>query len=146
VAPPDPGEEGTRLKGGARLAFYVKRGTSVLPGIDGQVVYPGDQLRFTVSNEAPEHLAILSLDGASVASVYFPSGPDSASLGRGRDQALDSSVELDATLGRERLWAVFCVEPFRTEPLREQLEREGNLPELAHCTIDSLSIVKEPLP
>src|SRR6186713_930320 len=114
-APPETGETGVRLKGGSRLGFFVKRGSQVLVGIDGQVVHPGDQLRFTVSTNAAEQLAILSLDGAGVASVYFPGGAESAPIGRGRNQPLESSVELDSALGRERLWAVFCKTPFRVE-------------------------------
>lgn len=145
-APPETGETGIRLKGGSRLGFFVKRGSQVLVGIDGQVVHPGDQLRFTVSTNAAEQLAILSLDGARVASVYFPAGAESAPIGRGRNQPLESSVELDSALGRERLWAVFCKTPFRVEPLRERLEREGQLGEVTGCTTDMLDIVKESLP
>ena len=102
--------------------------------------------RFAVNTNAPEHLAILSLDGAGVASVYFPGGAESAAIGRGRNQPLESSVALDSTLGRERLWAVFCKTPFRVEPLHERLEREGQLGEVHRCTSDMLEIVKESLP
>lgn len=145
TASPEAGE-GTRLKGSSRLGFFVKRGSQVLLGVDGQVVHPGDRLRFTVSAMAPEQLAIFSLDGAGVASVYFPAGAESAPVGRGMNQPLESSVELDATLGREHLWAVFCNTPFRVEPLRERLEREGKLAEPAGCTSETLAITKASLP
>lgn len=142
---PDAGYT-TRTKGSSRIGFYVKHGDQVRRGGDGQVVQPGDQLRFSVTSNAPQHMAILSLDGANVASVYYPDGPSSVEVGAGRDRPLDKSVLLDDTLGEERLWGIFCPEPFALEPLRTMLARDGRLPELPRCTVDELSIVKEAPP
>ncbi len=142
--PPGAGDEAdaTRLKGGDRIGFFVKRGDHVTPGAEGERVHPGDALRFTVSVASPRHFAILSLDGAQVASVYYPTGTRSEALHVARDLPLDSSVTLDDALGTERLFGVFCEEAFELEPLRSELERTGRLPELSQCTVDSLSIVK----
>ncbi|HEY6559135.1 MAG TPA: zf-HC2 domain-containing protein [Polyangiaceae bacterium] len=136
----------TRLKGGARIGFFVSSGGSVRPGRGGQVVHPGDRLRFTVTTPRPVYVAILSLDGAGAASVYYPTGAESQHLGIVRDQALESSVELDGTLGDERIWGVFCDAPFEIEPLRTALERRRDLPALSGCTNDLLGLVKKPAP
>jgi hypothetical protein len=141
---PDAGDDvgSTRVKGGHRIGFFVKHGDHVTPGADGQVVHPGDALRFTVSLTNPSHFAILSLDGTGVASIYYPTGTDSEALGVVREMPLDSSVTLDDTLGKEQLLGVFCEEAFELEPLRSALEQGGRLPELSRCTVDSLTIVK----
>lgn len=152
LRPPSGGGEAknsafrVRSKGGSHIGFFVKHGTEVRRGSDGQVVHPGDQLRFTVTSRALRHVAILSLDGAGVATVYYPRGSSSEALAKLRDQALDSSVKLDDTLGQETIWGIFCDAAFELEPLRQELEQRGRLPPLPECTIDELSIVKEAMP
>ena len=143
VEPVADAELGTRIKGSSRLGFFVKRGDQVLPGGDEEVVYPRDLLRFTLTTVKTSHTAILSLDGAGVASVYHPAAPQSQRFGVVRDEALDQSIELDATLGRERIWAVFCDAPFEVEPLRARLEAKRELEVPAGCTIDQLTVVKQ---
>jgi Putative zinc-finger len=134
---------GTRLKGGARMGFFVARGGAVFRGQDSDPVYPGDRLRFVLSTNAPRHVAILSRDGAGVVSVYYPAGTSSARFEALRDYALDSSIELDDTLGEETIYALFCAEPFELLPLRQELERAATLSERAGCTVDTLRLTKQ---
>src|SRR6185369_8325659 len=42
-------DDGHRSKGGARLGIFVKSGDRVRAGADGEVVAPGDTLRFAVT-------------------------------------------------------------------------------------------------
>lgn len=135
-----------RTKGSSHIRFFVKHGDQVRRGDDGQVVHPGDQLRFTLTTPRPAYVAIVSLDAARVVSTYYPKSERSAAVGAGRDQALDSSVLLDQTLGKERIWGIFCEAPFDLEPLRAALQRQGKLPPLPACTVDEVSIVKEAAP
>jgi hypothetical protein len=134
---------GTRSKGALALTFFVKHGDVVLAGSDGQSVAPGDQLRFAITNSAPGHLAIFSLDGAGVASVYFPSGRTRAQpLSVSSSTPLDTAVELDAVPGRERIIAISCPEPFELEPLRARLQTERELLAPPGCVSDQLTLVK----
>ena len=135
-----------RSKGGAHVGFFVKRGPRVVVGHDDQVVYPGDRLRFTLSTRSPRHVAILGLDTAKVATIYHPSGSKSERVDAVSAHALDSSVELDSTLGEERIWGVFCPASFEVEPLRRQLEKTGKLTAPAGCTVDLLHLNKEAAP
>ena len=135
-----------RSKGSSHIGFFVKHGDDVRQGSDGQVVRPGDQLRFTLTSQKPQHVAILSLDGAQVASIYYPRGAKSATVTRVRDEAVNSSVQLDDTLGEEHVFGIFCDSPFDLEPLRDGLQRRGKLPELPGCTVDELTILKEAAP
>jgi anti-sigma factor RsiW len=135
-----------RTKGSSYIRFFVKHGDQVRRGGDEQVVHVGDQLRFTLTSDRPQQVAILSLDAARVASTYYPRGDQSAAVGAVRDQVVDSSVLLDQTLGKEQIWGIFCEAPFELEPLRAALSQRGQLPPLPECSVDALSIVKEAAP
>jgi hypothetical protein len=139
-------ESGTRIKGGSRVAFFVKRGDRVVAGGPGERLQPGDQLRFTATLERPKHLAIFSRDARGVASVYYPAGAVTKALPAGADVALETSVELDDALGEERVFAVFCDSAIAVEDLRTSLERTGDVQAGSGCTVDRSTFVKEPKP
>jgi hypothetical protein len=103
-----PKEDATRTKGGEALGFFVKHGDSVRKGIDGELVAPGDALRFWYSVDRPTHLAILSIDAKGEISNYHRSSkPEPA----GREVLLESAALLDDTLGKEEISAFFCKDP-----------------------------------
>lgn len=133
----------SRTKGGAHVDFFVKHGSEVRRGQRGDALTPGDALRFTYTNPERSYFALFNLD-AQAASVYFPSAASAAPLRAGSQVALDFSVELDTQLGQERVFAVFCPEPFELEPLRAALAANRNLPERARCQVDEIPILKVP--
>jgi hypothetical protein len=136
-------DPGTRSKGSAHVGFFLKRGEIVLEGRDGQRVMPRDRLRFVITTSQPAQVAILGRDSTGAAFLYYPAGESSASVKAGRDVPLDSSVELDETLGEESIWAVFCEQPFELPPLQKLLAERGGLPALPGCSVDTLRLVKE---
>lgn len=139
----DPNDDtGTRSKGGASVGFVVKRSAQLLPGSSGMQVQPGDQLRFFVSGASHPHVAVLSKDARGIVSEYYPGTGQSGTVVAGPRAFLDSSVELDATLGPETIWAVLCTEAFSTGPLLEELERTNDLGERAGCAVERLELVK----
>jgi hypothetical protein len=136
--------ESTRLKGPSHIGFYVKHGSSVSRGSDGQRVEPGDALRFTYSSGAPRYVAVLSVDGARHASVYFPDAAIAERVEPAIDRALPSSTVLDATLGEEHLYGLVCLDPVALEPLRRALENAPDRALMAEgCDVDMLTIRKE---
>jgi hypothetical protein len=139
---PDTPGETTRSKGSSHIGFYVKHGGAVTLGAPGQIVAPGDALRFVYSTGEAKHLAVLSLDGARHASVYYPSGGAAERIEPGRDQALPRSTILDATLGKETLYGLFCDAPVTLEPLRADLEATGMVPSPPGCEVDAVEIEK----
>lgn len=142
---PRGAEPSTRTKGAPRISFFVKQGERVWRGSSGERVQPGAQLRFTYSTAVPKHLAILSLDGAQRASVYFPAGPRSEQLPAGTDRPLGSAVELDATLGEEHIIALFCAAPIDLEAQRVRLARERlAFAAPTGCATHELTIHKQP--
>jgi hypothetical protein len=140
------GDFGTRSKGTAHLGFFIKRAGQVTPGVAGQRVFAGDQLRFTVTASKPQHLAILGRDGTGATFVYHSASARSTAVGAGREVPLASSVELDAAPGTETVWAIFCDEAFDVGPLKATLAAEGTLHELPGCSLETLRLVKGSLP
>lgn len=136
-------ELAVRSKGSSSIGFFVRRGEQVFAGGKGEQLRAGDQLRFTVTSTLPRQFAVLSRDARGAASVYYPSGPRSRPLTPAQQMPLDTAVELDATLGSETLFGVFCDQEFAVEPLREALERSGKLPSLPGCSVDQLEVRKE---
>jgi len=136
--------QGVRSKGAqASLGMYIQHGQAVRRALPGEVVAPGDSVRFAYSSREPRELAILSVDGAGVATVYFPDGPETVSVPAAEDAPLPLATELDGVLGEERVVALFCERPRALEPVREALQAAGaGLPEVPGCTLATLRFTK----
>jgi len=113
-----------RSKGtGLGLTMYVQHGDEVRRAAPGESVSPGDAVRFAVSTPRPAFVAVLSLDPAGKASVYFPQAPRAAHVPAGSEVPLPLGTRLDATIGEEQLLGIFCASAVELEPIREALER-----------------------
>jgi len=133
--------EQTRAKGAAHLAFYVKRGEQVFRGGPGELLRPGDAIEFSYEAPSAGYLAILSLDGAGQASTYFPIGSHAQALSPGT-HLLEQSTILDAVLGRETLYAVWCEAPVELEPMRRALQSSRVAPRVPGCRSESFEVEK----
>ncbi len=119
-----PAAPGERRKGpGIELTMYVQHGDEVRRAGPGERIAPGDAVRFAVSTPVPAYVAVLSLDAAGRASVYFPEGPRAAQVPAGTDVPLPLGTRLDATTGEERLLGLFCTGPVELEPIRLSLQQ-----------------------
>jgi hypothetical protein len=118
--PPAP----ERSKGsGVALTMYVQHGTEVRRAAPGEHVAPGDAVRFAVSTPSAAYVAVLSLDPAGKASVYFPQAARAAQVPAGTEVPLPLGTRLDATTGEERLLGIFCGSAVELEPIRLAFER-----------------------
>src|SRR6185295_14637782 len=90
------------------LDFFVQHQGRVRAGADGEIVAPGDALRFVYSAGRPLYLAIAGVDAAGRIDLYHAS---KAREPAGSEVALPSAVQLDDRLGEERFHALFCDEP-----------------------------------
>jgi Domain of unknown function (DUF4384) len=133
---------GDRLKGpGVALGMYVDHGGEVRRAGPGETVAPGDALRFTVTAPQAVYVAVLSVDPAGRASVYYPRTGRAEPVQPGVEVALPLGTRLDDTLGEERIVGVFCSSPVELEPLRAGLERGGfSFPD--SCQVTRWSFVK----
>lgn len=137
------GASSTRTKGGGRLGFFVKRAGAVVRGVPGQALRPGDAIEFTYSAKKDGYLAVLSVDGAGRASVYYPSAPRARRFIAG-ERPLDESTVLDGVVGDERWLALFCDDAVELEPIRARLEHHPLRPlQVAGCSVDAVGVTKE---
>ena len=133
-----------RSKGsGVGLAMYVQHGDEVRRAAPGETVSPGDAVRFAVSTPVPAYVAVLSLDPAGKASVYFPQATRAAPVPAGSEVPLPLGTRLDATTGQERLLVLFCPSAVELEPIRQALARgQDGAPLPADCQGLRWSFVK----
>ena len=141
VPRPDEPAPATRSKGKPALGFYVKRDGQVRRGGTGEIVFPHDALDFTVSTDHSGFVAILSIDGARHASVYYAAGATAAAIGAGQDQVLPLSVLLDDVVGPERVVGVFCERAIAVDALARDIDA---LPD--GCVSDELTLDKRRAP
>jgi hypothetical protein len=107
------------------------------------LLLPGDALRFVVQPGGLPYLLIVSRDGAGHLTVYYPfGGSRSAELkSEGRNE-LPGSVELDATPGEERLFALFSRRPLEAARVTSRLADSTTEPSAAELGADALLRLK----
>lgn len=111
-----------RLKGSSpALGMYVQHGDVVRRAGPGERVAPGDAVRFAVTLREPAYVAVLTLDPAGKASVYYPAGALAEPVNPGADVALPLATRLDQTVGEEHVFGLFCDRPVELEPVRARL-------------------------
>ncbi len=135
---------GIRSKGAATsVGMFVQHQQRVRRALPGEAVAPGDVVRFVYSSQQPRYLAILSLDGAGVASVYFPDGPETVRVEAAEEAPLPLGTRLDGVLGEERVVALFCEQPRTLEPVRQALQAAAPaLPQVPGCTLATFHFSK----
>jgi Putative zinc-finger len=127
----------------ASVGMYVQHGPDVRRALPGEGVAPGDSVRFVYSSREPGYLAILSLDGAGVATVYFPQGTEMFAVPAAQDAPLPLATRLDAVLGDETVLALFCASPRALEPLRAALQASAtSLSEVPGCRLATFHFSK----
>jgi Domain of unknown function (DUF4384)/Putative zinc-finger len=113
-----------RLKGGGvALGMYVQHGDEVRRAGPGEFVAPGDAVRFSITTPVPSYVAVLSVDPAGRAFIYFPEKGRTVRVPGGPEVPLPLGTRLDETVGEERLLALFCSAPVELEPVRRMLEQ-----------------------
>ncbi len=143
----DIASQGTRSKGAARLGLYIERRGAVTRAQEGDTVHPEDRIQFTVTSAEGGFVAVIGIDGAKAATVYYPTGPRAEAFGPGTDVALRTSTILDATLGPEVDYGLFCATPIDLEPVRRAFAAQPDDPPIpAGCRVDRLRLVKVKAP
>lgn len=131
-----------RLKGGVsgELEVFVRRDKKVFRW-QAESLHPGDQLRYSFRAPEPLHVMVFSREANGAVNQYFPEEPHSFAVNMGATLS-KSATELDATLGVETLWGVFCQKPFTAEGLLQQLESSGTIAPAEGCATQRLEFTK----
>jgi hypothetical protein len=126
LRPSLPGGDELGVKGAATLAIFAAGKQGAVPVGDGTALRPGDRIRFVLWPAGQRHAVIASIDGAGKATIYHPfGGRESARLPEGMRVEVPGSIELDASPGPERVFAVLAPRPFSTASVLELLRKLG---------------------
>jgi hypothetical protein len=143
----EPEPEGVRLKGPARIGFFVTRDGKSSRATPDYRVRQGEQIRFVYSSAHPAYLAIAGIDAERTVSVYFPQAEHAQAVEAGADVLLPSGTELDRVLGREAVYALFCEHEFSVDEFKQVLAKSrSDVTPPANCQLDTLSWLKESAP
>jgi hypothetical protein len=111
-----------RLKGSDTLLVYCKRGNEVIQVLDGAILHPGDKIRFVHRSSRPYLMVVNAEERGEVQPFYpFPAG-DSVRIPTGVRAELPGSIELDESVGTERVVAVFSERPLSFAEVRAAVE------------------------
>jgi hypothetical protein len=80
---------------------------------DGDLVKPGDRIRFEVDAPKPGYVAIFGLDGSGKLTLYYPEGEQAAKYDP-ENRLVPGAIELDATPGDELFMVYYSDKPFAT--------------------------------
>ncbi len=141
------------VKGGASLQVYARRGDRVFEVRPGERLRAGDLLRFVPRLPGPGHVMIVAVDAQGGVSLLHPARGPRAAVVRPPLGApvLPGSVELDGSLGPERLWLLFSTREFELAEVEAAvaagLRAAGSLEALASLPLEidqvSLPVWKE---
>ena len=118
-----------RLKddSGITLQVVAQRSTGEQLNVTGgQVLRPGDKLRFLVNPGAARYLLIGALDASGAFTVYHPFGGTMSATVEGTLRELPGAIELDQVTGAEKLVAVFSQEPVDAKVLQRSMDNAAS--------------------
>ena len=135
------------IKGAAQptLEVFAVRGAGgVFPVTAGVTLQPKDRIGFMVNTAGAKYLMVASRDGAGVFWVYHPFGAQqSQPVAPARTKLeLPTKVELDETLGSERVVAVLSDEPVTAQQVEAALKADPKNPKLAGVRFVATEFVK----
>jgi hypothetical protein len=138
----DHGELGdVRTKGASHLELFVEHGGAVRAAGPDEPVAPGDRLQFAYSSADAQFLAIVSIDAAGTASVYYAANDGAAPISAGEHVTVDRSIVLDDTLGTETIYGLFCTRPIAVATVLDDL-RAARTPQASGCVVETVRIGK----
>lgn len=133
IEPPSGGDRGEPefTPKGLALVIHKKQGDSSARVEPGTVLRPGDAVRFEVKAGRRGFVAVLGRDGGGEVTVYYPyGGAESAAYEPGAP-LLPTAIELDASSGREQVYAIFGDQPFALPPIVERLRSGATIEQAA---------------
>jgi hypothetical protein len=129
------------IKGEPSVELFAQRAAKDAFAVKGDVtLQPKDKLRFVVQPGAAKYVLIGSIDGAGAFSVYHPFAAEQsepvATNRPPRPLELPQSIELDDTVGRERVFVVLSETPVKASVLEAAVKANPTAP-----TIDGAKVL-----
>ena len=134
-----------RIKGGPQLSFYVLHEGHVRPGVSGERVQAGDRVQFGYSSSSDGYLAIVSIDAANKASVFFAPNGHAAKITRAEPRGARSEhLARRHARCRDRLRARVSRALRRRATTASPGSRSGSSADAPGCTIERFELLKVP--
>lgn len=134
------------IKGGQPTleVFAVRGAGGVFPVTAGVTLQPKDRIGFMVNTAGAKYLMVASRDGAGVFSVYHPYGAQQSQpvAAMKAKMELPTKVELDETLGAERVVAVLSDEPVTAAQVEAAIKADPKNPRLPGVRFVTTEFVK----
>ena len=123
-------QDDIRLKGTQKpqLNIYRERAGSVVEVMPNDVLKAGDRLRFGVRvKKAKGQFMIVGVESSGERFAYYPTGEGHSLEMQTVDEAsaLDATVELDESKGREGIYLVWCPKAFILDSIRPTKTGDG---------------------
>ena len=109
------------------LVIHASAGADSTKLATGDTITPGTKLRFEIQGGKQGFIAVVGIDGSNATTIYYPwNGSEAAPLGA--DRLLPKAIQIDATPGDEKFFAVFSTKPFAVSAILPGLQGTGALP------------------
>jgi hypothetical protein len=103
-------DDDIRTKGGG-ITFVIHAKSRELA--TGDAVAAGEKIRFEIGAPKPGYVAVVGIDGRGATTIYYPFGATApAAYDPAATRLLPGAIELDATPGAERFYAIYSAQTF----------------------------------
>ena len=127
---PGPGiGDDTQVKG-SEISLVVHRasGDGSTRLATGDAVHPGDRIRFEINAGKPGFVAVIGIDGTGQPTIYHPDHGTAPVAFDPKEHLLPGAIELDATPGDEKFFAIYGERPFAFDVVVPALATGTSLP------------------
>lgn len=126
---PQKGDDDLQIKGDAvSLVVHQATESGSRRLASGDPIHAGDRIRFEVDALKPGYVAIVGIDGSGQVSVYYPASGNEPLAYDPHTRLLDGAIQLDATPGDERFFAIYATAPFTLDTVTQAMHANGPLP------------------
>ena len=127
---PKPDEDDVQVKGDEiSLVVHVASDSGGSRRVaSGDDVRAGDKLRFEINAGKPGFVAVVGIDGSGALTVYHPERGTAPIEFDPKSRVLPGAIELDATPGDEKFFALYAKTPFAFDVVLPAIEQGRALP------------------
>jgi hypothetical protein len=123
------GSDDLQVKGDEiTLVVHLGTGAGSKRLTSGDTVHAGDRIRFELGGLKPGFVAVIGIDGSGQPTIYHPDRGTGPIAFDPANRVVPGAIELDATAGAERFFAVYSERPFAFEVVLPALATNGALP------------------
>lgn len=126
---PAPNGDDLAVKGDEiSLVVHLASGDGSKRLTSGDTVRAGDRIRFEIGGTKAGYVAVVGIDGSGTPTVYHPDHGAAPTAFDPAHRLVPGAIELDATPGAERFFAIYSERPFALDVVLPALAMNTALP------------------